>query len=133
MWLNSNLALSRLYMYKSIVRPLLYQMPPEQAHYFTTGWLERFHAFEATKKIIEKKEKLIELKLPEKNKIEIEKIGVDPVSGGNFRGTSDEFFKQNKLNTYFFSLCFSLFFLIFFSFTIIIVPKILICCHPCIT
>jgi dihydroorotate dehydrogenase len=30
-------------------------MPPEQAHYFTTGWLERFHAFEATKKIIEKK------------------------------------------------------------------------------
>jgi predicted O-methyltransferase YrrM len=32
------------------------------------------------------------------NKIEIEKIGVDPVSGGNFRGTSDEFFKQNKLN-----------------------------------
>ena len=25
-----------------------------------------------------------------------EKIGVDPVSGGNFRGTSDEFFDQNK-------------------------------------
>lgn len=33
-------------------------MPPEQAHYFTTGWLERFHAFEATKSIIEKKFKL---------------------------------------------------------------------------
>ena len=30
------------------------------------------------------------------NKISIEKIGVDPVSGGNFRGTSDEFFKVNK-------------------------------------
>ena len=26
------------------------------------------------------------------------KIGVDPYSGGNFRGTSDDFFKQNKLN-----------------------------------
>ena len=24
------------------------------------------------------------------------KIGVDPISGGNYRGTSDEFFKQNK-------------------------------------
>ena len=32
------------------------------------------------------------------NKISIEKIGVDPVSGGNFRGTSDEFFKKNKSN-----------------------------------
>jgi len=32
------------------------------------------------------------------NKINIEKIGVDPVSGGNFRGTSDEFFKKNKSN-----------------------------------
>jgi len=30
------------------------------------------------------------------NKINIEKTGVDPVSGGNFRGTSDEFFSQNK-------------------------------------
>jgi len=28
-------------------------MPPENAHYFTTGWLERFHKFELTKKIIE--------------------------------------------------------------------------------
>ncbi len=26
-----------------------------------------------------------------------EKIGVDPVSGGNFKGTSDEFFLQNRL------------------------------------
>jgi len=40
-------------MYKSVVRPLLYKMPPENAHYFTTGWLERFHKFELTKKIIE--------------------------------------------------------------------------------
>lgn len=30
-------------MYKSIFRPLLYQLPPERAHYFTTGWLERFY------------------------------------------------------------------------------------------
>lgn len=30
------------------------------------------------------------------SKIKIKKIGVDPVSGGNFRGTSDEFFKKNK-------------------------------------
>ncbi|MEQ9188873.1 MAG: quinone-dependent dihydroorotate dehydrogenase [Cryomorphaceae bacterium] len=30
-------------MYKSIVRPLLYTMPPERAHYFATGWLERFY------------------------------------------------------------------------------------------
>lgn len=28
--------------------------------------------------------------------INIEKIGVDPMSGGNFRGTSDEFFFQNN-------------------------------------
>jgi len=28
--------------------------------------------------------------------INIEKIGVDPMSGGNFRGTSDEFFLQNN-------------------------------------
>ena len=32
------------------------------------------------------------------NKIKIEKIGVDPVSGGNFKGTSDKFFEQNKEN-----------------------------------
>ncbi len=32
------------------------------------------------------------------DKIEIEKkIGVDPISGGNFRGTSDQFFAKNKL------------------------------------
>ena len=31
------------------------------------------------------------------DKIEIEKIGVDPISGGNFRGTSDQFFEKNKL------------------------------------
>ena len=30
-------------MYKSIIRPLLYTMDPEKAHYFTTGWLKRFH------------------------------------------------------------------------------------------
>ena len=29
------------------------------------------------------------------DKIEIEKIGVDPISGGNFKGTSDKFFKNN--------------------------------------
>ena len=29
------------------------------------------------------------------DKIEIEKIGVDPISGGNYRGTSDKFFKEN--------------------------------------
>ena len=32
------------------------------------------------------------------NQITIEKTGVDPVSGGNFRGTSDEFFLQNSKN-----------------------------------
>jgi hypothetical protein len=32
------------------------------------------------------------------NEIKIEKIGVDPISGGTFRGTSDEFFLQNKKN-----------------------------------
>ena len=32
------------------------------------------------------------------NHITIEKTGVDPVSGGNFRGTSDEFFSQNSKN-----------------------------------
>ena len=32
------------------------------------------------------------------NHITIEKTGVDPVSGGNFRGTSDEFFLQNSKN-----------------------------------
>ncbi|MDB2354074.1 class I SAM-dependent methyltransferase [Candidatus Pelagibacter bacterium] len=31
------------------------------------------------------------------NKIDIDKIGVDPISGGNFRGTSDEFFLKNTL------------------------------------
>jgi dihydroorotate dehydrogenase len=30
-------------MYRSILRPLLYRMDPEKAHYFATGWLERFH------------------------------------------------------------------------------------------
>ena len=30
------------------------------------------------------------------NKIEIDKIGIDPISGGNFRGTSDEFFEKNQ-------------------------------------
>lgn len=30
------------------------------------------------------------------SKINISKIGVDPVSGGNYRGTSDQFFEQNK-------------------------------------
>ena len=30
------------------------------------------------------------------NSINIKKIGVDPFCGGNFRGTSDEFFSQNK-------------------------------------
>ena len=29
-------------------------------------------------------------------KIDIEKIGVDPVNGGNFRGTSDDFFIKNS-------------------------------------
>ena len=29
------------------------------------------------------------------DKIGIEKIGVDPISGGNYRGTSDKFFKEN--------------------------------------
>ena len=29
------------------------------------------------------------------DKIEIEKIGVDPISGGNYKGTSDKFFKNN--------------------------------------
>jgi len=28
--------------------------------------------------------------------VNIDKVGVDPMSGGNFRGTSDEFFLQNK-------------------------------------
>ena len=32
------------------------------------------------------------------DKIKIKKIGVDPISGGNFRGTSDKFFAQNKSN-----------------------------------
>ena len=32
------------------------------------------------------------------DKISIEKIGVDPVSGGNYRGFSDDFFKENKIN-----------------------------------
>ena len=32
------------------------------------------------------------------DKICIEKIGVDPVSGGNYRGFSDDFFKKNKIN-----------------------------------
>lgn len=32
------------------------------------------------------------------DKINIEKVGVDPVSGGNFKGTSDDFFKKNELN-----------------------------------
>jgi dihydroorotate dehydrogenase len=30
-------------MYKSILRPLLYQLNPEQAHYFAAGWLSRLH------------------------------------------------------------------------------------------
>ena len=30
------------------------------------------------------------------DKIEIDKIGIDPISGGNFRGTSDEFFEKNQ-------------------------------------
>ena len=30
------------------------------------------------------------------NKIDIDKVGVDPVSGGNFRGTSDDFFLKNS-------------------------------------
>ena len=30
------------------------------------------------------------------DKIVIEKIGVDPISGGNFRGTSDQFFCMNN-------------------------------------
>ena len=30
------------------------------------------------------------------DEIDIEKIGVDPISGGNFRGTSDKFFQENK-------------------------------------
>ena len=32
------------------------------------------------------------------DKINIEKIGVDPISGGNYRGFSDDFFKENKTN-----------------------------------
>lgn len=40
-------------MYKSVVRPLLYQMAPEPAHYFTTGWLQRFSKFQLTKSIVE--------------------------------------------------------------------------------
>ena len=42
-------------MYKSILRPFLYTLPPENAHYFATGWLERFHQFQVTKNLIEKK------------------------------------------------------------------------------
>ena len=30
------------------------------------------------------------------NEVKIDKIGVDPISGGNFRGTSDQFFKKNQ-------------------------------------
>ncbi len=30
-------------MYKSIIRPLLYLMDAEKAHYFATGWLQRFY------------------------------------------------------------------------------------------
>ncbi|MEX2597269.1 MAG: quinone-dependent dihydroorotate dehydrogenase [Salibacteraceae bacterium] len=30
-------------MYKRILRPLLYKMQPESAHYFATSWLERFY------------------------------------------------------------------------------------------
>lgn len=30
-------------MYKSVIRPLLYKMPPEQAHYFTAGMLDLAH------------------------------------------------------------------------------------------
>ena len=32
------------------------------------------------------------------DKIEIEKIGVDPISGGNYKGTSDKFFKESVKN-----------------------------------
>ena len=32
------------------------------------------------------------------DQIRIKKIGVDPISGGNFRGTSDKFFEQNTSN-----------------------------------
>ena len=32
------------------------------------------------------------------DKIEIDKTGIDPISGGNFRGTSDEFFEKNEFN-----------------------------------
>ena len=31
------------------------------------------------------------------DKIRIEKIGVDPISGGNYRGTSDNFFRENQI------------------------------------
>ncbi|MBT3648532.1 MAG: quinone-dependent dihydroorotate dehydrogenase [Flavobacteriales bacterium] len=31
-------------MYKSLVRPILYSLPPEKAHYFTSGWLKRAHS-----------------------------------------------------------------------------------------
>jgi len=39
-------------MYKSIIRPLLYSMPPERAHYFTTGWLKRIHDIQVFNSVI---------------------------------------------------------------------------------
>lgn len=39
-------------MYKSLLRPLLYNMEPEPAHYFATDWLERLYAFSPTRSII---------------------------------------------------------------------------------
>lgn len=40
-------------MYKTLIRPLLYQMDPEKAHYFTTGLLTRAHQLPVSSKIIE--------------------------------------------------------------------------------
>lgn len=39
-------------MYKSIVRPLLYSMPPEDAHYFATEWLTRFYNAKFLRKLL---------------------------------------------------------------------------------
>ncbi len=40
-------------MYKSLLRPLLYRLDPEPAHYFATDWLQLFNGFAPTRAIME--------------------------------------------------------------------------------
>lgn len=39
-------------MYKSLIRPLLYAMPPERAHYFTAGMLQLAHALPLIRQVV---------------------------------------------------------------------------------